>query len=105
MKGHLRMLSCFLGSSGLLLGILTLSPQYAAAAQARTGTWGGTYTCTGTLAAPGTLAGAYADVVISGACVVNAGSVDIMATSSLPQARRWPRSSGRMTRPRPAIPT
>ena len=71
------MLSCFLGSSGLLLGILTLSPQYAAAAQARTGTWGGTYTCTGTLAAPGTLAGSYADVVVNGACVVNAGSVDI----------------------------
>ncbi len=60
-----------LGMAGLLIG---LSPGPASAAPA---TAGGTQTCTGTLASPGTLAGTYGNVVISGTCVADAGPADV----------------------------
>jgi hypothetical protein len=53
--------------AGLVIGVLTAGQGLAAAGTA------GAYTCTGTASSPGTLAGTYASVVVSGACVVDAG--------------------------------
>jgi hypothetical protein len=47
----------------------TLSPSVASASS--------TFTCTGTVSSPGTLAGNFGDVLVSGACVVNAGNVNV----------------------------
>jgi len=38
---------------------------------------GGNYTCTGTAASPGTLAGNFANVTITGTCLVDAGNVNV----------------------------
>jgi hypothetical protein len=66
MRLHTRRISCFFGAGALLLGVVMVSP--AAAADPAS------HTCSGTLKAPGVLTGTFSgDVVISGACRVNAG--------------------------------
>ncbi len=74
MKRHWRTLSCLVGAGGLLVAALALSGSAAAAATAQDG---GTFTCTGTIDSPGILAGPHTNVVISGACVVNAGPATV----------------------------
>src|SRR5438034_11183014 len=74
MKRHWRTLSCLVGAGGLLVAALALSGSAAVAATAQDG---GTFTCTGTIDSPGILAGPHTNVVISGACVVNAGPATV----------------------------
>jgi hypothetical protein len=70
-----RVLS-WLGMSGLLIGTFTASQGLAVASTAPP-TQSDNQICTGTVSAPGTLAGTYGSVVIAGACVVNAGPADV----------------------------
>ncbi len=74
MKRHWRTLSCLIGAGGLLVAALALSTGSAAAATAQSG---GTFTCTGTIDSPGILVGTHTNVVIHGACVVNAGPATV----------------------------
>jgi hypothetical protein len=60
----------------LIIGALCASQGSAAAAAALPG-GDGTQTCTGTVSSPGTLAGTYGNVVIAGACVIDAGPADV----------------------------
>src|ERR1700730_17528511 len=59
------------GTAALVVG---LAPGIASAAPSGSG---GDYTCTGTLDSPGTLAGHFANVTITGTCLVDAGNVNI----------------------------
>ena len=67
-------MSLILGVTGIAALVVAAAPGVAAAAP--TGS-GGNYTCTGTLASPGTLAGNFANVTIAGTCLVDAGNVNI----------------------------
>jgi hypothetical protein len=58
------------GSAALVVGA---APGMASAAPASHGN----YTCTGTAASPGTLAGNFANVTITGTCLADAGNVNI----------------------------
>jgi hypothetical protein len=64
-----RILS-IIGTAGI---IVALVPGIASAAPHN----GGNYTCNGTMTAPGTLAGNFANVTIAGTCLVDAGNVNI----------------------------
>jgi hypothetical protein len=61
-------------AGAIVLGISAAGQGMAAASPSHSG---GNYTCTGTASSPGTLAGTYANVMVTGACVVDAGPVDI----------------------------
>jgi hypothetical protein len=76
MRFNFRTLSCWLGIGGLMAGTILASPGLASAAIANPASGGG-QTCTGTVDSPGTLAGNYGNLVITGACVVNAGPVTV----------------------------
>ncbi|MGH3189297.1 MAG: hypothetical protein ACRDPY_24280 [Streptosporangiaceae bacterium] len=67
-------MSLVLGVTGIAALVVAAAPGVAAAAP--TGS-GGNYTCRGTLASPGTLAGNFANVTIAGTCLVDAGNVNI----------------------------
>ena len=70
MRGYLRSLSCLVFTGAVVGGVLAAGPVTAAGAAAATGT----ATCSGTPAAPGVLTGTFqSDVVVKGACEVNAG--------------------------------
>ncbi|MGO9500518.1 MAG: hypothetical protein ACLPUO_02780 [Streptosporangiaceae bacterium] len=73
MRGYFRNASCLLGMGGLVLGVLTGGLAVASASVARTGASVSSHTCSGTAKAPGTLAGTYSQVVVSGVCAVNGG--------------------------------
>jgi uncharacterized Zn-binding protein involved in type VI secretion len=73
MRPFWRTLSCALGTGGLVLSALAAGQGVAAAAPRSAGT----YICTGTLDSPGTLAGSYGDVIVTGACVIDAGPVHV----------------------------
>ncbi|MGD0606388.1 MAG: hypothetical protein ABSA53_22740 [Streptosporangiaceae bacterium] len=60
-----------MGIAALAVGTV---PGMASAAPTHSG---GNYTCTGTTASPGTLAGHYANVTVTGTCLVDAGNVNI----------------------------
>jgi hypothetical protein len=72
MRQHIRIMSCFLGIAGLLLGALATGAA-ASAAVPRPGNNASTHVCSGTAKAPGALAGTYSFVVIHGVCAVDAG--------------------------------
>ena len=59
-----------------MIGFVAATPGLAAAATALP-LGSGAQTCTGTVDSPGTLAGTYGNVVVTGACVVNAGPVNV----------------------------
>jgi hypothetical protein len=71
---RLNSMSVILGVTGIAALVVAAAPGVAAAAP--TGS-GGNYTCTGTSASPGTLAGNFANVTIAGTCLVDAGNVNI----------------------------
>src|ERR1700691_3570911 len=71
---HLNTMSRILGVTGMAALVVAAIPGVAAAAPDG---HGGNYTCTGTSAAPGTLAGNFANVTITGTCLVDAGNVNI----------------------------
>jgi hypothetical protein len=66
-------MSYLLGMSGLVLGILAGGQAVATASGARSAASAGTFVCSGTPKAPGTLAGTHSWVVVHGLCFVNAG--------------------------------
>src|SRR6204780_920302 len=63
-----------LGLTGIAALIVAAIPGTATAAP--TG-FGGNHICTGTSASPGTLAGSFANVTITGTCLVDAGNVNV----------------------------
>jgi hypothetical protein len=67
-------MSRILGVTGIAALVVAAIPGMAAAAPHG---HGGNYTCTGTSALPGTLAGNFANVTIAGTCLVDAGNVNI----------------------------
>jgi hypothetical protein len=69
-----RTTAVVIGTAGLVIGVLTAGQGLASAAPAM---GGGTFTCTGTLTAPGELSGTYSNVVINGACAVQTGPVHV----------------------------
>jgi hypothetical protein len=71
---HLNTMSRILGVTGMAALVVAAIPGAAAAAPDG---YGGNYTCTGTSASPGTLAGNFANVTIAGTCLVDAGNVNI----------------------------
>jgi hypothetical protein len=71
MRPNMRLYS-MLGIGGIVIGALAASPGIAAAAAAHPAHFG-TQTCTGTVSAPGVLAGVYGNVVVDGDCVADAG--------------------------------
>jgi len=73
MRFHLSSSSRILGIIGIAGLIVAAVPGIAEAAPHG----GGNYTCNGTLASPGTLAGNYANVYVAGVCLVDAGNVNI----------------------------
>jgi hypothetical protein len=71
--------------ASLVLAIVVMGAGAAAAAEAHHGQSG---TCTGTLTAPGVLAGTFrGDVVITGVCAVNGGAAVIKGDLILAPAR------------------
>jgi len=76
MRLHKRILSCGLGIGSLMIGLVVATPGLAAAATALPAHHG-TGTCTGTVDSPGTLAGTYSNIVITGACAADAGPVNV----------------------------
>src|SRR3984957_15089980 len=60
-----------IGTAALVVG---LAPGIASAAPSGSG---GDHTCTGTLDSPGTLAGNFSNVTITGTCLVDAGNVNV----------------------------
>jgi len=75
MRPNMHLFS-ILSTGGLVLGAVVAGSGTAVAAAAQPGQ-GGTSTCTGTLSAPGVLAGVYGNVVVAGDCVVDAGPADV----------------------------
>jgi hypothetical protein len=73
MRFHLSSTSRILGTIGIASLIVAVVPGIAEAAPHG----GGNYTCYGTMASPGTLAGNYANVYIAGVCLADAGNVNI----------------------------
>jgi hypothetical protein len=73
MRLSLRSALPILGVIGIASIVVAAVPGAASAAPAG----GGNYICTGTAASPGTLAGNFANVTITGTCLVNAGNVNI----------------------------
>jgi hypothetical protein len=73
MRFHLSSTSRILGIIGIAGLIVAAVPGIAEAAPHG----GGNYTCNGTLAAPGTLSGNYANVYVAGVCLVDAGNVNV----------------------------
>jgi len=73
MKLSLRSASRILSIIGAAGLIVAWVPGIASAAPHG----GGNYTCNGTMASPGTLAGNFANVTIAGTCLVDAGNVNI----------------------------
>lgn len=73
MSFHLSPTSRILGIIGIAGLIVAAVPGIAEAAPHG----GGNYTCNGTLTAPGTLAGNYANVYVAGVCLVDAGNVNV----------------------------
>jgi len=71
----MRKTAAIVGTTGLVLGILTAGQGIASAAPA---TANGTSTCTGTITSPGELTGTYNNLVITGACVVQDGTVHVL---------------------------
>jgi hypothetical protein len=69
-----RSIARLLSAAGIAGLVVAAAPAIASAAP--TG-GGGNYTCTGTASAPGTLAGNFINVVITGTCLVDAGNVHI----------------------------
>jgi hypothetical protein len=67
-------ISRILGAIGTAGIIVAAAPGIAAAAPAH---GDGNYTCNGTMTAPGTLAGNFANVYVAGTCLVDAGNVSI----------------------------
>lgn len=63
------------------MATITASPGLAAAATAIPAD--GSQTCTGTVTSPGTLAGTYGNLVITGACVVDAGPVNVTGSLTI----------------------
>ena len=63
-----------LATAGIAALVVGAVPGIASAAPTHSG---GNYTCTGTAASPGTLAGHFANVTITGTCLVDAGNVNI----------------------------
>lgn len=63
-----------LGMTGIAALVVAAIPGTAAAAPVG---FGGNHICTGTSASPGTLAGNFANVTITGTCLVDAGNVNI----------------------------
>jgi hypothetical protein len=63
-----------LGTAAFAALVVAAVPTVATAAPSESG---GNYVCTGTSAAPGTLAGNFDNVAIAGSCVVDAGNVNI----------------------------
>jgi len=84
-----RILS-IIGTAGLIVawvpGIASAAPH-----------GGGNFTCNGTLASPGTLAGNYANVYVGASASSTRETSMYPATSWSVPARRWSRISGRMT--------
>lgn len=77
-----RTTATVVGAAGLVLGILTAGQGLANAAPA----WGGgTSTCTGTVTSPGELTGTYDNLVITGACVVQDGPVQVRGNLTVAQ--------------------
>src|SRR5580658_3454130 len=74
MRLRIKTVPGLLSMTGIAALIVFAIPGTAAAAP--TGS-GGNYTCTGTSASPGTLAGNFANVTIAGTCLVDAGNVNI----------------------------
>ena len=72
-----RILS-IIGAAGLIVAVV---PGMAEAAPHGDGN----YTCNGTMAAPGTLAGNFANVTIAGTCLVDAGNVNIAGNLTVAQ--------------------
>jgi hypothetical protein len=74
-----RAVFCVLGTSGLIIGMVSASPGLVSAATVipAHGPMHRSQNCTGTVSAPGTLAGTYDNLVITGACVVDAGPVSV----------------------------
>ncbi len=73
MRFHLSSTSRILGIIGIAGLIVGAVPGIAEAAPHG----GGNYTCNGTLTAPGTLSGNYANVYVAGVCLVDAGNVNV----------------------------
>jgi hypothetical protein len=69
MRAYLRSLSCLVFASAVIGGLLAAGPVTAAGAAITSGTT----TCSGTPRAPGVLTGTHSNVLVNGACVVNAG--------------------------------
>jgi hypothetical protein len=69
MRQHIRIMSCFLGMAGLLLGAATASE----AATVPRAAMGSAHVCSGTAMSPGSLAGTFSYVLVRGVCAVNAG--------------------------------
>ena len=76
MKVNFRTFFCQVAIAGLMLGTVVASAASASATTAFSA-GGSAQTCTGTVDSPGTLAGSYGNVIISGACVADAGPVDV----------------------------
>jgi hypothetical protein len=72
MRFNLSSMSRILGVIGIASIIVAVVPGIANAAP-----HSGNYTCNGTMASPGTLAGNFANVTIAGTCLVDAGNVNI----------------------------
>jgi hypothetical protein len=81
MRLSLRSVSRILGIMGIASLVVAAIPAMAAAAPDD----GGNYTCNGTMASPGTLAGNYINVYIAGVCLVNAGNVHVWGNLTVGQ--------------------
>jgi hypothetical protein len=74
MRLGLSSISRMVSITGIAALAVAVVPGVASAAPAG---GGGNYTCTGTTASPGTLAGNFANVIVAGTCLVDAGNVHI----------------------------
>src|ERR1700691_4775771 len=80
MRMRIKTVPRILGMTGIAALILAAIPGTATAAP--TGS-GGNHICTGTSASPGTLAGNFANVTITGTCLVDAGNLTVANGASL----------------------
>ena len=74
MRFHFNTMPRILGLAGIAALVVAAVPATASAAPTESG---GNHICTGTSASPGTLAGNFANVTITGTCLVDAGNVKI----------------------------